>query len=145
MELNTKAFDFVEKATANYKGLDKVYFDVDKDGKGFYLAADGHRFYAARLEGQIPEGEKPQGKLSQYKQFLPREEPVFTIVVNARYLREAIPTTGEVRLAFYGAERGLEVYGTLTARGKEGERKTYALIMPCDPNYYKKPLDWRPD
>jgi hypothetical protein len=70
---------------------------------------------------------------------LPRQEPAFTIVAEAGYLREALTgLTGPVKLVFYDQRKAFEVHGKTEAGS------AYALIMPMDDK--RDPVStWKPE
>jgi len=118
-------------------------------------ATDGRRYHAANIQletegllaydkpGPVLRAREGAGTFPNFGQIIPSEDPSMTIILNARFLRDALQGLEDfVTLRLYGETRPIEIMGHAKVRRWEAAPETYALIMPLSPK--AGAATWRP-
>ena len=139
----SKRLRWVQKAQSK-DPMRSILNGVHVDNNNIH-ATDGYRIHSTHapsdmtkyngkvLQGKVPAGEtfvdmqEIIGAYPDLSTFSSAVEPEFTVVVNPKYLAEALSVMdGVVRLAFWGAHKPMEIYGN----DKNGV-PCHVALMPC--------------
>ena len=122
---------------------------------GVIEAADGYRYHAANIQleaegllaydkpGPVLRAREENGTFPDMGRVIPSEDPSMTIILNARFLRDALQGLEDfVTLRLYSETRPIEIMGHAKAKRGQEPPETYALIMPLSPK--AGAATWRP-